>query len=169
MPQTGNDDSGALERWVGRIEALILGVLLATMLALASTQIVLRNLFDAGISWADPLIRAMVLWIGLLGAVAAARRNKHIRIDILGRYLGPRIGGMAMVVGDAFTAAVAAIIAWHGGRMVGMEIEFETIAFSGIPAWTLQLVIPCAFGLISVLYLGATFRELRAVIRGDRD
>jgi TRAP-type C4-dicarboxylate transport system permease small subunit len=169
MLQTGNDESGALERWVSRIEALILGVLLATMLGLASTQIVLRNLFDAGISWADPLIRAMVLWIGLLGAVAAARRNKHIRIDILGRYLGARIGGMALVVGDAFTAAVAAVIAWHGGRMVGMEIEFETIAFSGIPAWTLQLVIPGAFGLISVLYLVATFRELLAVIRGGRD
>ena len=53
------------------IEDSILALLLFGMIVLSTSQIFLRNIFDSGIIWADPLLRVMVLWIGLLGALAA--------------------------------------------------------------------------------------------------
>ena len=69
-----------------RVEDALLVVLLSAMILLASTQILLRNFFDSGFVWIDPILRVMVLWLGLIGATVATRYNKHIRIDLLSRY-----------------------------------------------------------------------------------
>ena len=67
-------------------------------------------------------------------------------------------------MGHLVTSVVATLIAWHGGRLVLLEKEFATIAFSGIPAWTLQLVIPGAFGLIGLFYLAAAIASVRSML-----
>jgi TRAP-type C4-dicarboxylate transport system permease small subunit len=59
------------------------------MISLAFAQIVLRNGFDGGIVWADSLLRIMVLWIALIGAVVASRDQRHINIDLISRFLPP--------------------------------------------------------------------------------
>ncbi len=66
-----------------RAEDGLLALLLAVMIVLAGTQILMRNLFDSGFVWIDPLLRVLVLWFGLIGATVATRHNKHIRIDLL--------------------------------------------------------------------------------------
>jgi TRAP-type C4-dicarboxylate transport system permease small subunit len=54
----------------------LLVLLLLAMISLAFAQIVLRNGFDGGIIWADSLLRIMVLWIALIGAVVASQGSK---------------------------------------------------------------------------------------------
>jgi TRAP-type C4-dicarboxylate transport system permease small subunit len=58
---------------------------------------------------------------------------------------------------------VATLIAWHGGRLVLLEKEFAGIAFSSVPAWVVQLVIPISFGLIGLLYLLAALASIRTL------
>ena len=51
--------------WINRLhraEDALLVLLLSTMILLAGTQIVLRNMLDTGVVWIDPLLRVMVLW-----------------------------------------------------------------------------------------------------------
>ena len=66
-----------------RAEDALLVLLLSAMIVLAATQIMLRNFFDSGFVWIDPLLRVLVLWLGLIGATVATRNNRHIRIDLL--------------------------------------------------------------------------------------
>ncbi len=78
-----------MQTWIKRLhraEDALLVLLLSTMIVLASTQILLRNLFDSGFVWIDPLLRVLVLWLGLIGATVATRNNRHIRIDLLTRF-----------------------------------------------------------------------------------
>ena len=156
-------ETGKFERWAQAAETLGLGLLLAAMLILASTQIVLRNVFEQGIIWVDPLIRALVLWLGLFGAVAAARRDKHIRIDLLTHYLSPFWNELLRLMGHVVTSVVATLIAWHGARLVLLEQEYGALAFSNMPTWVLQLAIPISFGLIGLLYLIAAITSLRSM------
>jgi tripartite ATP-independent transporter DctM subunit len=77
-----------MQSWINRLhraEDALLVVLLSTMIVLAGTQIILRNFLDSGFVWIDPLLRVLVLWLGLLGATVATRNNKHIRIDLLSK------------------------------------------------------------------------------------
>ena len=150
-----------------RIEDGFLAVLLGVMVLLAPLQILLRNVFDHGITWADPLIRVLVLWVGLLGALAASRGDRHISIDALSRMLPLRSRFVVALLTSSFTAAVSGLIAWHSGRFVLDEREFGSVAFSGIPAWLFESIIPLAFGLIAVRYLLRAWHHARALLTGE--
>ncbi len=70
-----------------RLEDLLIAALLTATMGLALFQIVLRNVMGTGIVWGDVLVRILVLWIGMAGAMAATRERKHISIDVLTRFL----------------------------------------------------------------------------------
>jgi TRAP-type C4-dicarboxylate transport system permease small subunit len=147
---------------IHRIEDGVLALLLTGMILLASGQILLRNLLEAGFVWADPITRVMVLWVGLVGALAASREDKQIAIDVLSRFLAPRPRAAAKALTSLFTAGVCGIIAYHAARFVALEREVGVTAFAGLPSWTLELVIPFSFGLMALRYLLFTARHGRA-------
>ena len=152
---------------VHRIEDAVLASLLSFLVFLAPLQIFLRNFFDSGISWADPLIRVLVLWIGLLGAVAAARGDRHISIDAFSRVLSARNRSAVALVTSLFTAVVSCLVAWHSGRFVFDEYSYASMAFSGIPAWMLESIIPIAFGLIGVRYFLRAAQQVQSLLAGE--
>jgi len=156
---------GALQR----VEDIVLALLLGAMILLAPVQILLRGVLGTGIAWVDPLLRVLVLWVGLLGAVAASFEGRHITVDVLSRLLPERARAAAGAVSSLFTAAVAALVAYHGARFVASELHFGSVAFSGIPAWTLEAVIPFSFGVVALRYLRLAASDLLALFRSDGD
>ncbi len=97
-----------------RLEEAVLALLLGAMIVLSSLQILLRGVFDSGIAWADPMLRALVLWVGLLGAVTASRGGRQITVDVISRLLSGRVRAAAGAVTSLFTAGVAGVLAYHG-------------------------------------------------------
>jgi TRAP-type C4-dicarboxylate transport system permease small subunit len=138
---------------VHRFEDALLILLLIGMVLLASSQILMRNLFDGGFLWIDPLLRLLVLWTGLVGATVASRDNRHIRIDLLSRILPKKVHLVIQFMVGLFTAFVCGVIAWHGARWVRLDYEDGLLGFHGLPAWLLEIIIPIAFGLIALRYL----------------
>lgn len=141
-----------LTKILHRLEDSVLVILLSSMILLASTQILLRNLFDFGIVWADPLLRVMVLWLGLVGATVASRDNKHIRIDLLSNLFKKRTHQVIQCFVGIFSAAICLIIAWYGMQWVRLDYLDQLIGFAGIPAWMLEVIVPISFGLIGLRY-----------------
>ncbi|MCP4718343.1 MAG: TRAP transporter small permease [Desulfobacteraceae bacterium] len=135
-----------------KVEDYILVSLLLVMITMSVFQIFLRNFFDSGIVWGDSLVRVLVLWIGLIGAMVASRTDNHISIDILSRYLPPRIKKFTTLVVHLFTAVVTALMAWFSLSFVRMEMSDNFIAFANVPAWVCEIIIPIAFVVISLRY-----------------
>lgn len=135
-----------------KTEDFILVSLLLTMISMAVLQIFLRNFFDSGIVWGDAMVRILVLWIGLIGAMAASRTDNHISIDIISRYLPLGIKRFTSLAVYIFTAAVTAAMAFYSARFVAMEKADQLIAFANVPAWICQLIIPVAFTVICLRY-----------------
>jgi TRAP-type C4-dicarboxylate transport system permease small subunit len=135
-----------------RVEDGVLALLLGAMIVLAPLQIALRLFFNEGMTWADPLIRVLVLWVGLFGAISASRGDRHINIDVLSRILRGRVRALVGLVVHAFTASVSGIVAWHAWRFVQSEREYGSTAFLDVPAWVLEIVLPFAFAMIAIRY-----------------
>jgi len=155
-----------LER-IGRIaEDTALVVLLGSMVVLAFTQIVLRQFFDSGIGWADELVKIIVLWLAMVGSIAAARDNRHIRIDVLSHVLPGKLVIVSRIVVDLFAAAVCAVIAWQAWRYLQIEIEWQETVLEDLPAWIAHAIVPAAFLLISYRFLVSVASKIHAMVSG---
>jgi TRAP-type C4-dicarboxylate transport system permease small subunit len=148
------------------LEDGLLIVLLAIMIGFAVTQIILRNLFETGIDWADPLLHILVLWVGLAGAMVATRFDKHISVNVLTRYLPARVEPVAHGLVDLFASLVCAVVAYHATRFVLLEHEVGTLAAGLVPAWIAELIIPVAFGIIALRYMAFAVIHAREYLEG---
>lgn len=143
-----------------RIETALMSFLLLGIIALASLQIVLRNVFSYALIWADELIRLAVLWLAVVGALAASREGRHLAIGIVPRYF-PRVWHKpAAVIASAFASVVSAILAWHALRFVADSYRFGDTLLGNLPAWAFQLVMPVGFALIALQFLVSAVRSL---------
>jgi TRAP-type C4-dicarboxylate transport system permease small subunit len=149
------------------VENLLLVGLLATMLLLSVAQIIARELFDTGFFWAGELIRILVLWLAMVGAVAACRENRHIRVDAISHMLSARAVRITRLLVDTFAAAVCALIAWHSWRYLQLEIEFEDTVLNDTPAWMAHIVVPVAFALLSYRFLIGVAQTIQRLRSGD--
>lgn len=135
-----------------RIENALLVVGFSALALLAGAQIVLRNVFSVGIVWGDPLTRILVLWLALIGAIAASRDRKHIAIELADRILPPSLRRIVVVIRSAFAAAISAAVAWYAFSFVRESYEYGDTLLD-LPAWWFQAVMPVAFALIAYRYL----------------
>lgn len=149
-------------RW---IEDTVLVVVLGGMIVFAVLQIALRNFFDTGLLWSDPLVRVLVLWAGLIGAMVAARLDRHIVISALAHFMTPRWKLGARVVTDAAAAAVCVVVTWVSARFVSADYAAGSMAFGVVPAWMCELIIPIAFGVMGVRYALYSLTSTRELLR----
>ncbi|HIL83344.1 MAG TPA: TRAP transporter small permease subunit, partial [Pseudomonadales bacterium] len=92
-----------------RLEDGALVLALVSMLVMALTQILLRNLFDSGFLWAESFLRILVLWVAILGAMVATRDRNHISIDLLSRLLPAGYFVPLQIVSLLFAAVLCAV------------------------------------------------------------
>jgi len=130
---------------------------------LAVGQIVLREVFDTGIIWADELVRLVVLWLAVMGAIAACREDRHIRIDALSHLFSDNVISGIRIVVDLFAAGVCAVIAWHAYRYLQLEIEFEDTVLVDTPAWMAHVVIPIGFAIFSYRFLVSVMKRIVSI------
>lgn len=142
-----------LLHWLHALESGVLALLLVAMIGLSISDIVMRNLFNSGFALAPQLVRILVLWLGLLGALYATRYNKHITVDVLARLLPLAARRLIKGVTSLFASAVCAIIAWYSYLFVRDSWSYGDVVFNDIPAWLVQAVIPASFLLVSIRFL----------------
>ena len=157
----------AFFRILHRAEDGLLVLLLLAMIVLAGVDILARSLFGGGLVWIPPLLRVMVLWLGLLGALLATRTREHIAVDLASRLAGPKLGRLLNLISSLFAAAICLLIAWHSHNFVRFAWEFGDVAFGRVPAWPLQIIIPISFTLMGLRFLAQGIQDLLTKSQGE--
>ena len=139
-------------RWVDRVERLVLAALVTGMVGLSSLQILLRNVWHTGLIWAEPLLGMALLWLTMLGALAATGLGRHISIDLAAALLPRRWAAGAARVTALFAAVVCGVLAWAAGRYVGFQREMDMSTLLGWPVWKHYLIIPVVFWILSLRF-----------------
>ena len=151
----------------GRIaENAALIVLLGGMVLLSFGQIILREVFETGVIWADEFVRLLVLWLAMVGSIAATRDDRHIRIDALSHLLPPVAVSLTRLVVDLFAAVVCGAIAWHAWRYLQLEIEFEETVLLDTPAWVAHMIVPLALALTAYRFVVLVIRRVAELVSG---
>lgn len=150
--ESGSGDEGLLGWLISRLEAGVLTVLFLSLVALGLTQIGMRNLAGTSLPWADGAMRALVLWLTMVGAVVGAGRLRHIRIDLVENLLPPARRAWLRRFTFLATAVICVALTWFTLRLVALEYEFSQTAFLNVPVWIVQLIIPVGFGIMAARF-----------------
>lgn len=155
-----SDPAARALRW---IEQGSLTTLFLALVVVGLAQIGFRNFAGIALPWADALMRALVLWLTMIGAVVATGRLRHIRIDLVERWLAPATVAWLRRAMFGATAGVCLIMTWTSLDMVALEYEFQAVAFGDVPNWIVQAIVPLGFAMMAARFLAWTV----APPRGD--
>ena len=151
------------------LTAVVMAVLICSfsvMLGLAFLQVFLRDTLHTGIPWGDVAARQLVIWVGFFGAYLATRSNKHFRIDVLTRFLGPRLRPWFSALSDIFAALICIFLVIASRTFVTVGLDPGAVVFLGIPQTAAAAIVPAGFGLITLQFLLRTIEALAEAIRG---
>ncbi len=142
-----------------RIEIACAALSLLALLGTALAQIIARNVFAHGLPWADTLMRHLVVYVTLFGALLAVDENRHIKIDIASIYF-PHLHLALARVFSFLAMAVCAFLAAAAARFWWGEWQF---AAPNERRWVMMsLILPLGFALLTVHFL------LRGVAGGEQ-
>ncbi len=153
-----------------KIEDGILVLILVGMVFLAFLQIVLRNFFGIGLIWIEPLVRQMLLWVALAGAMVATRDHNHITVDAVSRFLPRgRIKSAAGLLCDTFAAVVCGLLTYSTFLVFQREFQDPLLGniMPGLPHWASLLTLPVAFGVMTLRFVRFSFLSLRNTLKGE--
>lgn len=134
-----------------QFEDAVLASLALLLVGLAGLQIAARwhviaqFLPDGGIPWADSVLKSTVLWLAMLGALTAARDDKHLGMDALVHVLTPNAKRAVRALAFVFAAGVSGYVAYYGYEFVLLERDSPSDSNSVIPGWIVAAIFPIAF------------------------
>jgi TRAP-type C4-dicarboxylate transport system permease small subunit len=140
------------DNFISRLEQILITVLLSAMILTAFLQIVLRNFFSTGLAWGDPLVRYLVIWVGFIGAAIATKEGKHITIEIVSHWLSGQSNRYVQSASHLFSAIVCGLLTWAALKFVRVEALMGGSAIFDLPVWVPQVIIPVAFGIMTLRF-----------------
>jgi len=103
---------GHVERLLGVAVALAASAILLFEVTLLFVGVIARYLYHSPLVWADELASTLFVWLSVLGAVLAMRRNAHMRLTAFLSRAGPalrrQIEALILLVVAAFVILIAA-------------------------------------------------------------
>ena len=153
--------SDAFGRLFEALAALASAILLA-MVAVVSADILLRDAFGSGISWANEVSEYALYVITVLTAPWLLRRGQHVRIDIVLTMVPPQIAWLMEALGDFLGFSVCLVLVRYG---VSMSYDSWTTGSTTIknlifPEWWLLSLLPACFVLLAIEFVFRFYRLL---------
>lgn len=137
---------------LSKLEGYCLTTFLMIMISLAFLQVLLRNFFHTGITWADPIVRHLVLWVGFIGASIATKDDGHLAMDLVSRFLPAKIKKSSAFFVQGTSALICAFLTIASYKFVLGERESETMLIPGFPSYWAVIIIPLGFYFMSMRF-----------------
>lgn len=144
-----------------KAEDIALIVLLSLLVVISVSQLFL-NMFNAGVIWFDSLLKYLVLWIGMIAASIATYDDKHIKIDLIGRFTKGRIRTFVTIITNIFAGIVCVVLFVISIDYI-VKIEYtssDPSPFLGFRRWALIIAMPFGFGLMSIKFIILGIRSI---------
>ncbi len=151
--------------WLCRMAEWVAIVALIAATALIMTQIVAREIFVAGLSWADELARYAGLTVIFMGVPTLLARDEHVKVDMFLNMMPARPRHFFNITNDALMVVFAAMFLIAGWQFMQRAARFSTPAL-GMP--NLIFYMPAAIGM-TLLFFVAIDRAVAALSPGAKD
>lgn len=108
------------------------GILTGAMVLFVFLNVVLRMVFNSGLTWSEELARYLFVSVTYIGAISAMRANAHMTVDMVISKVKPSLQMLFYLVSQGLIAALMLILVHGSYKMVLQNTAARTAAL-GIP------------------------------------
>ena len=120
-----------LERYCQLLDA-VSAFFLLVMVVLVFGNVVLRYLFNSGITVSEEISRWLFVWVTFMGSVVALRRHAHLGTDVVVGRLGPGGKKVCLVVGHVLMIWITWLLLKGSWEQTVINMQ-NTAPASGLP------------------------------------
>ena len=120
-----------IERYCRVLDA-ISALFLLVMVILVFGNVVLRYVFNSGITVSEEISRWLFVWVTFMGSVVALRRHAHLGTDVLVGRLGPGGKKVCLVIGHVLMIWITWLLLQGSWEQTVINLQVTAPA-SGLP------------------------------------
>ncbi|MEM1506213.1 TRAP transporter small permease [Domibacillus sp. 8LH] len=143
---------------------IIMALALAVMVVLVFGNVVLRYLFNSGITWSEEMSRYLFIWLTFLGAIGAFKNKEHLGVDMLIKRLPNKMKRVVLVISDLLILAVLFLVLDGSWKMTMINIDSKAPA-TGLPLafiYGTGILVSISMGLMTIYNLyGVIFNKIK--------
>lgn len=137
-------------RWLREAENSLVVVSLAAMTLLPLLEIVLRKLFQTGISNVSAIVQHLTLCVGVFGGALAARDARLLALSPISQWLKGGWKTGAAVLSQGWAAAICVFLCAASVEFVLSQRALTQELAYGVQKWWIQLVMPAGFAVVAI-------------------
>jgi TRAP-type C4-dicarboxylate transport system permease small subunit len=155
----------ALDRMARLIE-LVLAVAFILAVVLNFTNVIGRYLFDFALLGSDEVQVFVMVAMTFLGAVVVTRRNRHLRMDVLVRYMPASLRLALRVAEQILLIVLAGFVVWQSYFYASQMLRLGRVSdMAGVPMWIPHGFVALGFALMLLI---AVWRLVTIAARRER-
>lgn len=136
---------GAMSVAAGVVSALMI----LSAVIITCQLIFMRFVLNASTIWQTEAVTYLMIAATMLGLPYVQRLKGHVNVDLVPMLLPPKACKVLQGVTLMATAAVAAVMTYHGYELfhIAFERNWKSDTVWGVPLWIPYCAIPLGFGL----------------------
>lgn len=149
-----------------RPEAWLASLALIAICIISLGNVIVRYATDASFAFTEEFSVFFLVLLTFAGAAVAARRNQHIRIELIEHHLPPGARKVVFVLQWLVGMLVFGITVWYGSTFALQEYDWESLSPGlGLPNWMYVIWLP----LLSVAIMIRMTQNLIDRLRGKEE
>lgn len=145
---------GEVLKLLDRVEEFFCGMALLTTTIILFLNVVLRYVFKSSTSWAEELIKYLMIWIAFIGGSICVRKGKHVCIDFFYEFLSVKNKKVLSVVVHLIAAVFCGVMFFYGVKIIDFVMKSGQVSPAlQIPMWIPYLAIPLGFILMFLRFI----------------
>ncbi|MFQ5604213.1 MAG: TRAP transporter large permease subunit [bacterium] len=149
-------DKRKIKKAIARSARGLMALLLFVMVLIPLLEAAGRRFAGIGIPGAAGWVQHLTLWLGLLGAILATFRRRHLAIATSEVFSISRFDSYFMFLSGIGAAAVLLCLTWAAFVLVRYQMDSPESLGGWLPVWLAQLTMPLAFFCMA---FGTVFRS----------
>ena len=141
-------------------------ILLAVLIVLFNAAVLMRYFFNQPIHFTEEVSALLLIWIVMIGGIAAEYENQHLSITVLTDLLRERRRQLLDLATDVLSVAVLLFVAWLGWRLAN-SVQFKITGILRISWFWIDLAIPVGAAGSALVMAGRAVRSFKRLRMRD--
>lgn len=156
---------------------ILMGFSLAAMAILVFGNVVLRYVFNSGITWSEEMSRFLFIWMVFLGAIGALKDNQHLGVDMLIKKLPTPIQKSVYTISNVLVLYILWLVLEGSWKMTLINMD-STAPATGLPlsyiygigvAMSLAMAPIVLMNIYKALFVKGAIKELVRAHESEED